>query len=74
MAKNIPDADVLRTLRAYAAAVPPIPISNDRRMFERLFKLGLVIGGIAYDEKGEPIGVIGLTAAGRRALDAERAA
>lgn len=73
MSKELCDADY-RSLRAYRDAKEPIPISNDKHMFDRLFRLRLVIGAVGYDEKGDAVGVIKLTAAGRRALEVERVA
>ena len=64
---ELTEAD-MRTLRAYLDAKEPIPIEADKRMFMRLFGKKLVIGAVSYDERGDPIGVIRVTARGRRVL------
>ena len=58
----------LRSLHAYATADPGIPLGQDRRMFERLRKRGLVVGSVAYNSAGEPYGVIKVTPRGREIL------
>lgn len=63
-----PTPDELRSLRAYAAATPPMRILADKRMFGRLLRQGLVIGSIARDGRGDPIGIIRVTEAGHALL------
>ena len=61
-------AGELRSLRAYANAAAPLAIKADERMFRRLNARGMVIGVVAYDAKGDPVGVIQLTEKGHAAL------
>ena len=69
MSKELSEAD-LRSLRAYREAKTPIAIEADKHMFMRLFRKKLVIGSVSYNERGDPVGVIRLTGAGKRALEA----
>lgn len=64
-------ADELRSLRAYQAAVKPIPIKQDQRMYRKLYARALVTGRIAYDERGDAYGVIAVTDKGRAVLAAK---
>lgn len=61
----------LNALRKYRDAKTSIPIEQDKRTFMRLFHKKLVTGAVSYNGNGDPMGVVRLTSAGKRALEAE---